>query len=323
MIGTRPRAPKVRSFTIALAVAAAGWVSARAWAQTLPPPEELPRATPVITIDDLRTHGPVARNWIDGTVDAEAMNGNSNNDAVFGLNEQIALGRPEFQDRQLRDILAPAAPYSLRVRSHTFFSHERDAQQGPLTAAVQRYFPVDPVAISPLVFAHVGLEAAASTPWLSGRNAVPPSTVAIVNAVDTELADNGWSLRPISGYLRGDFLACGSRYVEVGATPEMFVPTVGPNQYDLRFRVAGGWSWGCGNTATGFRPKLSLEYRGRVRLHADDEPVAYWDSIGIGLQFDLGPVVLEPLATTVLAHHFGQYGMLALRFQLGCCKRPS
>jgi hypothetical protein len=312
----------MRGLAGALAIAAIGLTSARARAQTLPHPAELPRATPVITVDDTRTHGPTASDWLNVGVDVQGMDGKSDA-AVFGLGEQLAIGLPTLRDRQLRDVLAPIAPYALRARSETFYSSANHWQQGPLTVGLQRYFPIDAVAISPLVSAHVGLEAAASTPWLSGRFEMPPSTVAIVNAVDTELAQNGWSLRPISAYLRGDFLACGSRYVEAGVAPEMFVPTVGPNEYDLRFHVAAGWSWSCGNGATGLRPKLSFEYRGRVRLHADEQPAAYWDSIGLGVQLDVGGFLIEPLATTVLAEHAFHYGMLAIRFQLGCPKEKS
>jgi hypothetical protein len=287
--------------------------------EPLPPPPALPPANPVLTIDDTHTHGPTARNWLDLRVDSQWLTSSTFGD-VAAFDGQLSVGLPTFDDRQLRDILAPLVPYQLRVRTQSFRS-DGDTQAGPLTIAVQRYIPVNPIAISPLVFAHVGIEAALSTPWLAGRFAVPPAAVQVLHAVDTELAQNGWSPRPVSPYLRADFLACRSLYAELGAAPELFVPAVGPNEYDLRFHAALGLSFGCGARAAAHRPMLSLEYRGRVRLHADDAPVAYRDSAGLGLQVDLGPLIIQPLVTTVLAHDSLDVWMVGLRLQLGLAKQ--
>jgi hypothetical protein len=288
-------------------------------APPLPPPPEIPRATPVLSIDDTRTHGPTARNWLDVRVDPQWI-ASETYENVGAMEEQVAVGLPDFGVRELRDILTPVAPYALRARSQTFVSSSGGWQQGPLTVGLQRYFAIDAIAISPLLFAHLGVEAALSTPWMSGRYAVPPAAVRVVDAVDTELAQNGWSLRPVSAYVRGDFLACRAAYVEAGVTPEAFVPTIGPNEYDLRFRVAAGWSFGCATSVASHRPKISLEYRGRVRLHADSASVAYRDQAGAGVQMDLGPFVIQPLVATEFADKPLDTWILALRLQLGDSK---
>jgi hypothetical protein len=313
----------IRRVAIALLISGTPFATRATFAgTTLPQPEAIPSATPVITVDDTRTDGPTARDWIDLGAEPQWISGQSV-ESVQSLTEQLTVGLPELPVRELRDILAPFAPYELRVRTETFHSASGGFQQGPLTVGLQRYFAFDAVAISPLLFAHLGVEIAASTPWLSGRFAIPPTAVRVVDAVDTEIAQNGWSLRPFSAYARADFLACGSRYLELGAAPELFVPTVGQNEYDLRFHIATGWSWGCAKGAKGLRPKLSFEYRGRVRMHQDQAPVAYWDSLGLGVEFDLGSFVIQPLASTVLAEHAFSYGMLGVRFQLGSAKGGS
>src|SRR4029079_16741055 len=81
-----------------------------------PPPLELPRAVPVLTIDDTRTHGPTARNWFDVRVDSQWLTSSTYED-VGALDGQVSVGLPTLEDRQLRDILAPLTPYLLRVRT--------------------------------------------------------------------------------------------------------------------------------------------------------------------------------------------------------------
>ncbi|HEX3476943.1 MAG TPA: hypothetical protein VHT91_18090 [Kofleriaceae bacterium] len=271
-------------------------------------------------MDDTRAHGPSARNWLDLELDAKVLSG-VHDDSVFALTEQLSLGAPTFRDRDVHDILRLFEPYQLRIRSATFRGPD-GWDQGPLTVGMQRYFPIDHVAFLPLAYAHFGVETVVSTPWLSGRHVIPPTAVRIVDAVDTELAQNGWSLRPVSGYVRADFLACRSFFGELGAAPELFVPASGPDEYDARFHVAFGWSFGCVDRIVPRRPKLSVEYRGRVRLHADDLPIRYRDSLGVGLQVDFGPLVVQILASTDLVEQPLSYGMLGVRLQLGPAKDP-
>jgi hypothetical protein len=144
--------------------------------------------------------------------------------------------------------------------------------------------------------------------------------VRLVHGADTELAQNGWSLRPASVYGRADFLACRSLYVQAGAAPELFVPAVGPNEYDLRYHGALGFSLKCTTGAADHWPKVSLEYLGRARLHAKDAPVTAWNQVGVGLQFDLGAFVIQALATTDPGEHRFNPWMLGLRLQGGFSK---
>lgn len=285
-----------------------------------PQGDAIPQATPVLAVDDTRAHGPSARNWLDGELDTQILSG-AHDDSVLALTEQLSLGAPTFRDRDVHDILRLFEPYQLRIRSTTFRGPD-GWDQGPLTVGMQRYFPIDHVAFLPLAYAHFGVETVVSTPWLSGRHVIPPTAVRIVDAVDTELAQNGWSLRPVSGYVRADFLACRSFFAELGAAPELFVPASGPDEYDARFHGAFGWSFGCANRVASHRPKLSVEYRGRVRLHAGDLPIRYRDSLGVGLQFDCGPLVVQFLASTDLIEQPLSYGMLGVRLQLGPAKDP-
>lgn len=283
-----------------------------------PPLAPLPQATPVLAVDDIRAHGPTARNWIDLAIDTEHIVAPGSQDATE-ITEQLSIGLPTFGARELRDVLAVFEPYELRLRSTTVHS-SAGVQQGPLTIGLQRYFPFEPVSITPLAYAHLGVEAVISSPWLSDRHATPPPAVRIVNGVDTELAQNGWSLRPVSAYLRADFLACRSAFADLGAAPEAFVPTTGATEYDVRFHVAWGWSFGCADRVAARRPKVSFEYRGRARLHAGDAPPDYRDSLGLGLQYDLGGFVVQALGSTDPGQHMLDYWMLGLRLQFGLAK---
>jgi len=273
---------------------------------------------PVLAVDDTRAHGPSARNWLDAEVDTQAI-ASANDDGVLAFTEQLSLGAPAPGDRDLYDILEQFQPYQLRIRSTTFHAPE-GWEQGPLTVGVQRYFRIDHVSFLPLAYAHFGVETVVSTPWLSGRHVTPPTAVHIVDAVDTELAQNGWSLRPVSGYVRADFLACRSFFGEAGVAPELFIPTSGANEYDARIHAAIGWSFGCESRVVRSPPKFSLEYRVRLRMYAGDSGVAYHDSLGFGLQFDGGGLVVQVLASTDVSDHWLSYGMLGLRLQFGWAK---
>jgi hypothetical protein len=317
----RRTTPSPGGFALALLIASAPLRAPSAYADTAEPQrDELPRATPVLAVDDTRTHGPSARNWLDVELDAQVLSG-VHDDTVLALTEQLSLGAPTFRDRDVHDILRLFEPYQLRFRSATFRGPD-GWDQGPLTLGVQRYFPIDHVAFLPLAYAHFGVETVVSTPWLSGRHVIPPTAVRIVDAVDTELAQNGWSLRPVSGYVRADFLACRALFGELGAAPELFVPVSGPDEYDARLHVALGWSFGCIDRVAPRRPKLTVEYRVRLRLHAGDMPILYRDSLGVGLQFDFGPLVVQVLASTDLADQPLSYGMLGVRLQFGPAKDP-
>jgi hypothetical protein len=307
-----------------------------AHAQSEPPsdtdqrqPDEVPTARPVLAVDDTRTHGPTARNWFDLAVVPALMlaprelaaDGQRASGTVFATTAQLSVGLPTLDVREVRELFDRYAlsRYQLRVRDTAFHARDRWLA-GPLTVAFQRYFPIDPLAISPLVYAHAGLDVAIATPWLSGRFEAPPTAVGVLNGVDTELARNGWSLRPVTPYVRGDFLACRSWYGELGGGPEVFVPSRGATEYDARFRAAVGASLGCNGNMSPHAPKVSLEYRGRVRLYAADAAPAYRDSIGAAVQLDLGPFVAQAFYSADLGRRMSDFATFGVRLQIGAEK---
>jgi hypothetical protein len=307
----------------ALPAPSAGSAAAAAQSPAQPPDEsprelpELPIARPILALDDTRTHGPTARNFVDLSLDSSWIA--APGDDVESFAAQLSAGIPTLGIRDVDALTAPYSQYQVRVRAMALHT-AGGWTGGPLTLAIQRYAPIGPVAMAPLAHAHTGIELAVSTPWLADRLAVPPRPVQVVDAVDTELAGNGWSLRPLSGYLRVDFLACRTVYFETGGAPELFVPTAGPTEYDARYHVAFGWSFGCAHRVTVWRPKLVVEYRGRIRLHAADEPVAYHDSIGVGAQLDVAGGVVQVLGTTNPGRDMDDHGAITVRLQFGLGK---
>jgi hypothetical protein len=280
-----------------------------------PGPASVPTARPVIPIEDTRSHGPTARNWYDVAATPALLLGREG--TIFQLTSQLGLGFPPAGPRELRDIYKAyhLNDYQLRIRNDLFDGSD-SATGGPMTIALQRYFPLAPLAISPLAYAHVGIEAALSTPWLSGRSVTPHRTIQILDGVDTELASDGWSIRPVSTYLRADFLACRSESVDLGIEPEAFVPATGPNEYGARFHVAGGWSFGCHGNMSPYAPKIALEYRGRVTMYAGDRSPSYHQSTGVAVQIDYKGFVGQLFYRSdpgELLH----YGTIGVRLQIG------
>ena len=269
----------------------------------------------MIPADDTRSHGPTARDWIDLSLVPAVLVAPQ---TVGGLTGQLAIGPPTFDVRELRDLSDryDLSDYQLRARGEVY--RAKDVYLGgPITVAGQRYFPVAPLAMSPLLYAHFGVEAALSTPWVSGRYVTPPQAVRVLNGADTELARNGWSLRPVAAYFRGDFLACRSVAIEAGAAPEAFVPTVGATEYDLRFHALLGASLGCHGNMSPYAPKLSLEYRGRVRMYAADQAPGYVDWVAATAQLDLEWFVLQAFYAADLGRSMGDFAMVGLRLQVG------
>lgn len=287
---------------------------------TPPKPTEVPTARPVIPIDDTRSYGPTARNWFDiGATQAVLL---ADGGATYQLTSQLSIGFPRVPSREVSDVYAryDLTSYQFRIRDEVFAGAEH-ANGGPMTFAVQRYFPISQLAISPLVFAHVGVEAAISTPWLSGSDAVPIRAIYILDGPDTELADNGWSLRPAAVYFRGDFLACRSESIDIGIEPEAFVPVGRVREYGTRFHVAAGVSLGCHGNMSPHAPKITVEYRGRIRMYAGDSDVAYRDNLAAGIQYDFGPLALQAFYKADPGQ-FAAAAAFGLRLQIGKENRP-
>ena len=197
---------------------------------------------------------------------------------------------------------------------------------GPMTFALQRYSPFAPLAIMPLLHVHTGIEVAIATPWLSDRFLIPPPTLQVLSGVNSELAGNGWSLRPFSPYLRGDFLACRSVYVETGLAPELFIPALGPNEYDVRFRVAFGLSFACPHVPGSVLHHVALvvDYRDRVPLPTDARPAAYFDALSAALQIDVPSILdlmVQPFITLAPHASWTDFAMFGVRLQLGIGER--
>ena len=282
-------------------------------AGTLPAPAS---GTPVIAVDDTYSHGPVANDRIVVAVDEALLKPPiwSAGEAAIGLVPQVSLSVPSFDQINLKRLLDPYDVYELRVRGAVFL-HQGRALGGPLTFAVQHYFPLDHLSFAPLAAVHFGLESAVATPWISGRFLTPPIAVRVLDGVDSELEQSGWSLRPVAGYLRADFLACRSIYVELGGAPEVFIPGTGPTEYDARFHVATGWSFTCPHRMVPYRPKVSLEYRGRVGLPTSEQAISYRGSLGGALQVDVDSYAVQLFASFDPGH--ADYQMVGIRIQKG------
>ena len=185
--------------------------------------------------------------------------------------------------------------YSVRVRG-TVIDSTTGTSVGPLTFGLQHLSPLAPLSVAPLLDVHAGIEIAVATPWLSGRTTAPPPALQVMNAVDTELAGNGWSLRPAATYLRADLLACRDLYLEAGVSPEVFVPTEPgrANEVDLGWRADFGFSFACKHRSDSPLHHLAaaFEIRGLGRLYAADAPPAHHTTTSVALQYDKGPITL-------------------------------
>jgi hypothetical protein len=284
------------------------------------PPPPVPRPQPVIAADDVRSDAPDARDVFEpwgayGHIWGAAPGG----DAEL-VSWQLGLG-PVSDLGSLSD-------YALRVRG-TILSSTAETDVGPLTVGLQHLFLLGSLSVAPLLDVHLGIEAAVSTPWLSGRTFVPPPALRAMNAVDTELSENGWSLRPLGTYLRGDLLACRNVYAEAGASPEVFVPTLHgqPNELDLRWHAGVGFSFACKHSADSFFHHLvaAFEFRGRARLYAGDEAPSHHATTSAALQLDEGPVTIGAFLIVDTANPTADWSSLektvGVRLQVGIGQR--
>jgi len=275
----------------------------------------IPSPTPVMAVDDTRTHGPNVPDYVDFEVQAQSILHRPDGGMLF--TGQLAFPDPTSGNREVNDALKPYRQYELRVRG-TFIRSQDENFAGPMSFGVQRHFPIAPFWLESLATIQAGVEAVVSTPWLSGRRVIPMGALQGSNGVDTELAQNGWSLRPVSTYIRIDYFAGRSFYLELGGAPELFVPALGPTEYDLRFHGAVGLALSRTGQVTSWSNwfKLCLEYVGRVRLYAADEPVAYWNSLGAALQlYQNAWFLVGVLATTDLGLGSYDHMFYGLRMQ--------
>lgn len=257
---------------------------------------------PIVPADDTLSQGPVARDWTWASADATLLRGPSTTVGTgdVGLFKYRLEVGPPTADGLIGTLLGGAKNLAFRAElaqvAYDTPSGSSTSAAGPLTFALQRYAPFPVLNIIPLVHLHVGVETAVATPWLSDRYLVPPAALQTIAGVDTELADNGWSLRPLSPYIRADFTACRDLYFELGAAPELFIPTGRDLQYDLRYHVASGASLACqhpGGRSLLRHLALTGEYRGRLQLYAGSLPFEYRDALAIALQVDIPTKVVD------------------------------
>lgn len=263
-----------------------------------PGPAPLPTPAPIVTIDDTRTEGMAARYVLEGNVEVGYVYGHGASDSLGVVGWQLAAGpltpKGYLEDAPISDVLGPLATYAFRVRGEAFTTRTGTVV-GPITFGLQHYLPVAPLQIAPLLRVVLGFEVQLSTPWLSDERAAPPRPVAIVDNADTELAANGWSIRPVTPYLRVDFAACRSEYVELGFAPEFFERIKASPEYDVRFHGAAGFSFArCHHAdSIGHHLGLQLEYRGRQTLYSSMGDSSYHGTVGAALQWQHGPAVFQ------------------------------
>jgi hypothetical protein len=285
---------------------------------------------PIVPVDDTLSQGPVARDWTWASVDATLVRGPSTAAGTgdVGLFKyRLELG-PPTADGLVGTLLGGAENFAFRTElaqvAYETPSGSSTSAAGPMTFALQHYSPFPILNIIPLVHLHVGIETAVATHWLSARYLVPPAALRTIAGVDTELANNGWSLRPFSPYLRADFTACRDLYFELGVAPELFIPTDHSAEYDLRYHVAGGASLACQHPGGRSRLRhvaLTGEYRGRLQLYAGSLPFEYRDSLAIALQVDV-PTKVVNLTFQVFAEDapslsWWTYRAAGVRLQVG------
>lgn len=261
---------------------------------------------PMVSPDDVGTDSYLTRYAIRTDLGATYTSTPEGTAEVYGA--QLALG----------PFGSTLPDWGTRFRMNVVDGSDTGWRAAPFTFALQHYWVLEPLNAAPLLGIHFGVEGAISTPWLSDRRAAPPAALTSLG-IDTELANNGWSVRP-SGYARMDFLGCRNEYVEVGAGPELFVPTTvgAPNLVAIRYRIALGADFGCDhkNLSQVARPGLMLEYRGRGIVYRGDASPSYDDLLNVAVQWVVGPCTLgftygfDPLLTT------DRY-VLGARLQLG------
>lgn len=193
--------------------------------------------------------------------------------------------------------------WTLRGRFGFLVPDDGDAAWAPLTLAAQRFSVYDTLSTLPLIHLQSGLELAISTPWLSGRDLDPGSLGASVYTADTELARNGWSVRPASWHARADLLLCRSMHLEAGAGPEVFRSTRAADRergvdLGLRWRFSVGLSFACPDRSTPLADvTASMQYSARALLYNREAASTYDDRMQFALQYQPSRVAVAVFTT--------------------------
>ncbi len=173
--------------------------------------------------------------------------------------------------------LGPLDHWMGRIRGGMVYGGDRGWVAAPLTFAVQRLSDYEILALAPVAHVQSGIEIALSTPWLSNRKSDPGPSFAALHGPDSELAGNGFSLRPLSWHIRVDIPACRSYHFEAGLGSEVFRSTEDsslPLDIGLRWHASLGLSPACAHQRNVFFNDLTMafQYRGRAIVYR--EPLA-------------------------------------------------
>jgi hypothetical protein len=284
---------------------------------------------PILPAEAVRREGPVARQWLDTAVTYTHLGAPMREADVEAVSLQLAFGpRPvkASTERVFGNVLSWLDDYSLRLRWTHVMMHDGSTREAPLTVAVQRFLVARPLEAAPLIHLHLGIESAVATPWLGDRKSAPPMAYQKLYAVDTELAHNGYSIRPAGLYVRGDVFFCRNLFLEAGFAPELFLPTEGvdrPAEYDLRWHASFGWNFACASDPVSWRRPLavSFEVRGRSVLSVNDDPQRRaLDSVAV--QYHLGKSwVINVFGSRATGVPLSQYYAAGVRLQVGLGER--
>jgi hypothetical protein len=251
----------------------------------------------VVPPDDTRTHAVVSRRSVALSLWATRLGGDTSASWL-----QLGLGPSRWKLPFRGASMGELDRWSGRARIGLVVPDGRGTSFAPLTLGAQRISVYDTLSAAPLIHLQTGIELAISTPWLSDRRLDPGETGAAVHSADTELVDNGWSLRPLSWHVRADALACRSIYVEVGVGPELFRSTAHPERgadYGLRWHTGGGVSLACPALTRRFLDDLTVvvQYSARALLYNRDDGAAYADRLLFALQLQRGRWALAALTS--------------------------
>jgi hypothetical protein len=239
----------------------------------------------VVPADDTRTHAVVLRRRIGFAATGAYL---PETWAWFG---QVALG-PISWKLPLRGAHATELDqWSLRGRFGMFVDGE-ERTWAPITLAAQRISVHDVLRVPQYIHFQTGVEVAISSPWLSGRDVDPSAAGGPVFTADTELARNGWSVRPLSAHARIDVLICRSLHLEGGIGPELFRSVTEPargNDFGLRWHASIGTSFACPVRSLPLSNLTwSVQYSARALLYNRDAPATYDDRALAALQYRSG-----------------------------------
>jgi hypothetical protein len=280
------------AFAVAVAVALAGAATPTAAADP----------AIVVAADDTRTHAVASRNSV--AVSSWYTRLPDQGHAIW---LQLGLGPSRFKLPFRGASMGELDRWTARLRVGRLWPDDAmtDAVWSPLTIAAQRISAYDTLSVLPLIHLQTGIEIAVSTPWLSDPELDPELAHGDAWSADTELARNGWSLRPASWHVRADALMCRAIHLEAGIGPELFRSTADPDRgldYGLRWNASLGFSLACPRDSAfsrwvAGRLTVSAQYRARALLYNRDDDASYDDQTAVALMYQYRGYAIAGFAT--------------------------